>query len=194
MKSSTSVNEIPRFVCFVVINPRVLTANRVDLAFCFFPIYPPPPRALFWPDGDDTLPGMSWGLLFRLQRPRGQMLGLPGEQLYTVGGCNTVFESRNKREKRWMSNGRRTVLKEKTGRSEFPSKQVNLYINRRIQCEPLEMRYVPVVSRNSKNSAPCSSAPTHPLPSENDTWSKIVFFINICNIYILYIHITYDLL
>ena len=34
------------FVCFVVINPCVLSANRVDFGlFCFinFPIYPPPP-------------------------------------------------------------------------------------------------------------------------------------------------------
>ena len=35
------------FVCFVVISPRVLSANRVDLGFffCFtnFPILPPPP-------------------------------------------------------------------------------------------------------------------------------------------------------
>ena len=34
------------FVCFAVINPRVLSTHRVDLGFFLFhkfPIYPPPP-------------------------------------------------------------------------------------------------------------------------------------------------------
>ena len=37
------------FVCFVVINPRVLSANRVDLgffSFINFPISPPPPQII----------------------------------------------------------------------------------------------------------------------------------------------------
>ena len=31
------------FICFVVINPRVLPANKVDFGFFFVPITPPPP-------------------------------------------------------------------------------------------------------------------------------------------------------